>query len=431
MASLSNPKGITSTSVIDIPDVWSADWFRRFIRTQLSQADVRNANAGAGIQISGNPTVPATIAASTDLQALFKQPYVLVGSPVAPAALTDYRSIAAQSGVLSLVDGGAAGSLTISVAANGIGNTQLRQGAALSVIGNSGNAPTNVADIVAGADGQLLRRTGTAIGFGTVTLADTTGLGAAFVTSGLTTGQVLRATGATTAAFAAIQVGDLPTVNETHGGTNQTGYALGDTLYASATNTLSRLAGNVAATRKFLRQLGTGTVSAAPAWDTLVSGDIPTLGANPSAVVGLTAVNGSASTYLRSDASPALDQTIAPTWSGMHTFSAQETRKAFDTAFLSFYNSANSTRTGYLQLSATGTSFINVEIAQALNIRTSNTDRVSFLAGGGMQIITTVGFNNTAPIAKPTVTGSKASNAALASLLTALASYGLVTDSST
>jgi hypothetical protein len=43
----------------------------------------------------------------------------------------------------------------------------------------------------------------------------------------------------------------------------------------------------------------------------------------------------------------------------------------------------------------------------------------------------TVGFNGTAPVAKPTVTGAKGSNAALASLLTALASYGLITDSTT
>lgn len=43
----------------------------------------------------------------------------------------------------------------------------------------------------------------------------------------------------------------------------------------------------------------------------------------------------------------------------------------------------------------------------------------------------TVGFNNTNPISKPTVTGSRGSNAALASLLTALANYGLVTDSTT
>jgi hypothetical protein len=41
------------------------------------------------------------------------------------------------------------------------------------------------------------------------------------------------------------------------------------------------------------------------------------------------------------------------------------------------------------------------------------------------------GFNGTAAIVKPTVTGSKGSNTALASLLTALSAYGLVTDSST
>lgn len=42
--------------------------------------------------------------------------------------------------------------------------------------------------------------------------------------------------------------------------------------------------------------------------------------ANPTASLGLTAVNGSASTAMRSDAAPALDVTIAPTWTGAHTF---------------------------------------------------------------------------------------------------------------
>lgn len=41
---------------------------------------------------------------------------------------------------------------------------------------------------------------------------------------------------------------------------------------------------------------------------------------NPTAKVGLTPVNGSASTVMRSDAAPALDQTISPSWSGIHTF---------------------------------------------------------------------------------------------------------------
>jgi hypothetical protein len=40
-----------------------------------------------------------------------------------------------------------------------------------------------------------------------------------------------------------------------------------------------------------------------------------------------------------------------------------------------------------------------------------------------------IGFYDTAPIAKPAVTGSRGGNAALASLLTQLAALGLVTDS--
>jgi hypothetical protein len=44
--------------------------------------------------------------------------------------------------------------------------------------------------------------------------------------------------------------------------------------------------------------------------------------ANPTASVGLTAVNGSASTAMRSDAAPALSQAIIPTWTGLHTFTA-------------------------------------------------------------------------------------------------------------
>lgn len=49
---------------------------------------------------------------------------------------------------------------------------------------------------------------------------------------------------------------------------------LGDTLYHDGTNNV-RLAGNTTTTRRFLRQVGTGAVSAAPAWDTLSSADIP------------------------------------------------------------------------------------------------------------------------------------------------------------
>lgn len=42
--------------------------------------------------------------------------------------------------------------------------------------------------------------------------------------------------------------------------------------------------------------------------------------ANPTALIGLAAVNGTAATPMRSDAAPALSQAIAPTWTGKHIF---------------------------------------------------------------------------------------------------------------
>ncbi|GAB9153146.1 hypothetical protein BDS110ZK17_24630 [Bradyrhizobium diazoefficiens] len=42
--------------------------------------------------------------------------------------------------------------------------------------------------------------------------------------------------------------------------------------------------------------------------------------ANPTSKSGLTAVNGSAVTYMRSDAAPAIDPAIAPTWTNKHIF---------------------------------------------------------------------------------------------------------------
>ena len=47
-------------------------------------------------------------------------------------------------------------------------------------------------------------------------------------------------------------------------------------LYENATPAAARLPGTTSAT-KFLRQTGTGSASAVPAWDTLQSGDVPVL----------------------------------------------------------------------------------------------------------------------------------------------------------
>jgi hypothetical protein len=70
-------------------------------------------------------------------------------------------------------------------------------------------------------------------------------------------------------------------------------------------------------------RLGTGTANST----TYLRGDntwaavSSVSAANPTASIGLITVNGSAATFMRSDAAPALDVSIAPTWSGAHAFS--------------------------------------------------------------------------------------------------------------
>lgn len=133
--------------------------------------------------------------------------------------------------------------------------------------------------------------TGTAISLDTVPVAK----GGTNLTS-YTSGDMIYATGSTTlsklavgsSGYPLIVSGGLPAwgsldmagagvsgvLPESHGGTNQSSYATGDTLYASASNTLSKLSGNTSTTRKFLSQTGTGSASQAPTWDTVAASDI-------------------------------------------------------------------------------------------------------------------------------------------------------------
>ena len=132
--------------------------------------------------------------------------------------LTSERALAAEATVLLLTDGGAGATLTISVVTNGITDAKLRQSAAVSVIGRSANSSGNVADIAAGANGNVLRRAANVVGFGQVALNDATnavtgtlavGSGGTGLTGG-TSGGIPAYTGAATiassAALAANQV---------------------------------------------------------------------------------------------------------------------------------------------------------------------------------------------------------------------------------
>lgn len=57
---------------------------------------------------------------------------------------------------------------TTEIAADAVGDSDLRNSAALSVIGRSANSVGDPADITAGTDNHVLRRSGTSLGFGTV-----------------------------------------------------------------------------------------------------------------------------------------------------------------------------------------------------------------------------------------------------------------------
>ncbi len=64
--------------------------------------------------------------------------------------------------------GPGSGSQVATIAANAVDNTKLRDSAALSVIGRSANSIGDPADIATAADGDVLRRAGTALGFGAI-----------------------------------------------------------------------------------------------------------------------------------------------------------------------------------------------------------------------------------------------------------------------
>ncbi len=82
-------------------------------------------------------------------------------------------------------------------------------------------------------------------------------------------------------------------------------------------NVVPSTKGGAGTVNGIMKANGSGTVSAAAAGTDYVAGL-----ANPSAMIGLTAINGTATTAKRSDAASALSQAIIPTWSGLHTFTA-------------------------------------------------------------------------------------------------------------
>jgi len=64
----------------------------------------------------------------------------------------------------------------------------------------------------------------------------------------------------------------------------------------------------------------------------------------------------------------------------------QEVRIRHDSGFLAYYNGANTTRSGYLQISAAATARLWVEINQALEFGTNNASRATITSGGNLLV---------------------------------------------
>lgn len=100
-----------------------------------------------------------------------------------------------------------------------------------------------------------------------------------------------------------------------NGGTGASSFTAYAPVFGGTTSTNPLQSGTVGTAGQVLTSNGAGAL---PTFQAAGGG---ASGANPTASVGLTAVNGAAATFLRSDGAPALDQSIAPTWTGAHTWS--------------------------------------------------------------------------------------------------------------
>jgi hypothetical protein len=137
-----------------IPEKWDPVWFAQFCREVLALADTRNAAEGAGITITGQPGEVATISASQDVQNLLLQTFVLA----TPSGFLQHeRTLAGETDVVEIDDGGDNGSITVRIKVGGLTLGKLHELSDAGVLGNPTiGAPGAVQNIQASANGMAL-----------------------------------------------------------------------------------------------------------------------------------------------------------------------------------------------------------------------------------------------------------------------------------
>lgn len=222
------------------------------------------------ITLAGTDGTTITLPSTSGTVPLNNQTFYLGTTQVAINRASGSISLAGVS-----IDGSAGSAATATSATSATAATNIAGGAANRIAYQTGAGATGFA-VAPTAANTFLKWDGTAFSWSSVAVSAVTSVDIS--SSDLTvTGGPITSTGTFSLALNTVPVakGGTGATTKTAGFNALTPMTtVGDIEYHDGTNGV-RLAGNTTTTKKFLRQTGNGTTSAAPAWDTLIDGDIP------------------------------------------------------------------------------------------------------------------------------------------------------------
>jgi hypothetical protein len=199
-----------------------------------NQITVVNGTTTPTVSITTNPIIPGTGSLTLPIGSSFARPGTPVGGMLRYNSDLGVVEAYTTAGWITLGTGSGGGGVTAIATGTGLTGGPITTTGTIAiadttVVAGTYGSSSNIPQIIINAQGQITSATNIAVSTGgTVTSVDVSG-----GSTGLTTsGGPITSSGTITLAG---------TLGATYGGTNQNTYATGDILYASATNTLSKL----------------------------------------------------------------------------------------------------------------------------------------------------------------------------------------------